>query len=300
MVSTVDTTLHIVDPKNPGAVDEIVHLGDYWDETKMRTSKDKILSDNARIARLFRIAYSALKEAKVIRDEWESYVAESIKVNLVFKAKAELLQEIFAGVSPQYEIPARQRHLFATAITPDGLVTGHVETILQDTKKLYTLSGDPGSGIPDILAAVAQTATEKGFFAEVYHCPFNPDNIDLVVIPALETAVMNVQPPHGPEVHSIPGLTPVKHLDLTTFVDRDHLVLYIKEIASAIMRYQAALDRAIAYIREAKLIHDHMESYYIPAMNFDAINARREEILQRILDYAAEAGLQNAGSGEKP
>jgi hypothetical protein len=27
----VGTTLHIVDPKNPGAVDTIVHLGDFWD-----------------------------------------------------------------------------------------------------------------------------------------------------------------------------------------------------------------------------------------------------------------------------
>jgi len=31
-----------------------------------------------------------------------------------------------------------------------------------------------------------------------------------------------------------------------------------------------------------------MESFYIPAMNFDAINAKREEILARILKYAAE------------
>ena len=32
-IALVDGTApHIVDPKNPGAVDEIINLGDYWDE----------------------------------------------------------------------------------------------------------------------------------------------------------------------------------------------------------------------------------------------------------------------------
>jgi hypothetical protein len=29
-----------VDPKNPGAVDEIINLGDFWDEEGIRKNKD--------------------------------------------------------------------------------------------------------------------------------------------------------------------------------------------------------------------------------------------------------------------
>ncbi|MDK2817618.1 MAG: hypothetical protein PWR22_2247 [Moorella sp. (in: firmicutes)] len=288
-VAIIDGTApHIFDPKNPGAVDEIIHLGDYWDEDKMRASKEQVLQDNARISRLYRIAYSALKEAKVIRDEWESYVAESMIIPRVYQAKAELLEAIFAGVRPRYNRKARERHLFATALTPQGLVTGNVETLLQDIRRLFTIAGDPGTGVPGILAAVARLAHEKGLDTEVYHCPFDPNNIDMVIIPEIQVAVMNWQPPHDIDVQSIPGLQVAMALDLNRFIDREHLNLYGNEIASAVVRYQAALDRAIAHIREAKLTHDRMESYYTPAMDFAAINAKREEILQRILGYAAE------------
>ncbi|WP_406676589.1 PRK06851 family protein [Moorella sp. ACPs] len=288
-VAIIDGTApHIFDPKNPGAVDEIIHLGDYWDEDKMRASKEQVLQDNARISRLYRIAYSALKEARVIRDEWESYVAESMIIPRVYQAKAELLEAIFAGVRPRYNVKARERHLFATALTPQGLVTGNVETLLQDIRRLFTIAGDPGTGVSGILAAVARMAHEKGLDTEVYHCPFDPNNIDMVIIPEIQAAAMNWQPPHDIDVQAIPGLQVAMALDLNRFIDREHLNLYGNEIASAVVRYQAALDRAIAHIREAKLTHDHMESYYTPAMDFAAINAKREEILQRILGYAAE------------
>src|SRR6056297_375720 len=43
-VALIDGTApHVVDPKNPGAVDEILHLGDFWDERKMIENKDLII-----------------------------------------------------------------------------------------------------------------------------------------------------------------------------------------------------------------------------------------------------------------
>ncbi|WP_258359011.1 PRK06851 family protein [Moorella sulfitireducens (nom. illeg.)] len=296
-VALIDGTApHIVDPKNPGAVDEIIHLGDYWDESKMRAHKDEILKANARVSRLFQIAYSALREAKVIRDEWESYICECMIESQVNKAVANLINAIFNGVAPRYDRPAKIRHLFATAITPDGIITGHVESLLQDVQQLYTISGEPGSGVPQVLARIADLAREKGLYTEIYHCPFNPRNIDLVIIPEIKVAAMNVQPPHTYDPSSLPDLTAMR-LNLSAYIDRGKLTSYTHEINSAAYRYQACLDRAVAYIRQAKLTHDYIETFYIPAMNFEAINAKRQEVLQRILAYAAEFSGSRALAG---
>lgn len=287
-VALIDGTApHIVEPKNPGAVGEIIYLGDYWDEGQVRHYKEDILKANARITRLFRIAYSALGEAKVIRDEWESYVSESMIESKVNKAVNGFIQAIFSGVASRYDRPAKSRHLFATAITPDGIITGHVESLMQEVHQLYTVSGDPGSGVPQVLARIAETAHDKGLNTEIYHCPFNPDNIDLVIIPEIKVAAMNVQPPHTYDPSSIPNLTAMK-LNLSIYIDHEKLSEFSHEISSAKYRYQACLDRAVAYIRQAKLTHDYMEQFYVPAMNFEAIDHKRQEILQRILKYAAE------------
>jgi hypothetical protein len=287
-VALIDgTTPHIVDPKNPGAVDEIIYLGDFWDETRVRKHKDDILKTNARLKRLYRIAYSALKEAKVIRDEWESYVSESMIANQVNKAVANLLQAIFNGVAPRYERPAKARHLFATAITPNGIITGHVESLLHDVQQLYAICGEPGSGVPQVLARITDMAYSKGLHTQLYHCPFNPANIDLVILPEIKVASMNVHPPHTFDPSSIPNLTAMT-LNLSAYIDQEKLSIYAHEISSATYRYQACLDRAVSYIRQAKLTHDYMESFYVPAMNFEAINSKRQEILQRIISYAGE------------
>ncbi|MGE5507842.1 MAG: hypothetical protein ACM3RP_05080, partial [Chitinophagales bacterium] len=38
------TAPHVVDPKHPGAIDTIVHLGDFWDEAAMRQEREAIVA----------------------------------------------------------------------------------------------------------------------------------------------------------------------------------------------------------------------------------------------------------------
>ena len=43
-IALIDGTApHVVDPRNPGAVDEIINLGDFWDEEGIKKNKDFIL-----------------------------------------------------------------------------------------------------------------------------------------------------------------------------------------------------------------------------------------------------------------
>jgi hypothetical protein len=48
------------------------------------------------------------------------------------------------------------------------------------------------------------------------------------------------------------------------------------------------LNRGIFFLKEAKEVHDEMESYYVPYMDFNAVERLREETLDRILTFACE------------
>jgi hypothetical protein len=50
----------------------------------------------------------------------------------------------------------------------------------------------------------------------------------------------------------------------------------------------AAINRQIHHLGMAKKIHDEMERYYIPHMDFKAIEGRRVKTLGRILELIAE------------
>ncbi len=281
------TAPHIVDPKYPGAVDEIVNLGEYWDENKLRAAKAEILSTTKRISRLFSIAYSHLAEAKVIRDEMEGYVSECMNFGGVNRLTAELIQDILGPIREQSEAEPRDRHLFCSAITPDGVVH-HLESLLTDIERLFLIKGTPGSGRSTLVETVARAAHSRGLDTEVYHCAFEPHKVDLVIIPKVRTAVLKDVEELGFQPNYGSGKRVVTY-SLDAYLNRPALEHYAAGMMSARSRFGAALRRAVRYIGDAKLMHDYLESFYVPAMDFAAIDRKRQEITKRILEYADEA-----------
>lgn len=282
------TAPHVVDPVNPGAVSEIIHLGDYWNEAKLRAAREQILAVNRRLGRLFATAYSQLAEAKVIRDEMESYVTESMRFAPVNQLTADLTREILGERPGRYEAEPWARHLFRSAVSPDGVVH-HIGSLLTEVKQLYLLKGRPGSGRSTLVEAVSRAAHARGLDTEVYHCALEPHRADLVVIPAVRAAVLKDVEEVAFQPGTVPGLR-VAAYDLDVFLDRSRLAQYEVELMSAGQRFTAALNRAVWYIGEAKKTHDQLETFYIPAMDFTAVDRRRDEVLKRILVYASEAG----------
>lgn len=282
------TAPHIVDPKNPGAVDEIIHLGDFWHEDILRKNKEAILATNRRVGRLFQMAYFSLKEAKAVQDEWESYITEATRFAQVNEVSTLISDEIFRGVTPDFRAPAKSRHLFATAITPDGPVN-YLDTVLQDVEQLFVIRGEPGTGKATLLGKIANQAQTLGLNTEVYHCSFVPQNVDFVIIPRLSAAVANLSTPITFDPNCLPKLSACREINLSAFMDDTILAQYAGEIEDCRARFAAAFDRAVGFLSRAKAEHDLMETYYVPAMDFAAINAKRDEILARILKYAEEA-----------
>ncbi|MGE5672942.1 MAG: hypothetical protein ACM3XM_03525, partial [Mycobacterium leprae] len=79
-------------------------------------------------------------------------------------------------------------------------------------------------------------------------------------------------------------------IDTGAFVDAHRLMTYASEIEAAQMGFQAAVKREIHHLGIAKKTHDELERYYVPHMNFAAIEAKRVETLGRIRKLIAERG----------
>ncbi len=277
------TAPHVVDPKNPGAVDEIIHLGDHWNEEGLRQNKREILDTNKEVGRLFKRAYSYLSAAKIFLDEVKSYYRDTgaLDVGALDKKVLELTHEIFEGKPRQTDSP-KARHLFATAITPKG-PESHLNTIVDDMDKRYIVNGDDGTGKNTLVRRLMEAALMRGHHVEAYHCALDPALIDHLVIPTLGTAVINAVEPHY--FKPLNGDTVI---DTTDFVNTVINEKFLAEKKVAREMYRRSMEQAIRFISQAKREHDEMEKYYVPYMDFEAINARREQTLNRILDLAAQ------------
>ncbi|WP_432664531.1 PRK06851 family protein [Wukongibacter baidiensis] len=276
-VALIDGTApHVVDPKNPGGVDEIIHLGDYWDEEAMMKSKDLIIKDNTEVGRLFRRAYGFLAGAKGIYDNIKKNLDEATDFARVNMVAGELINDIFTDRKYSDSL-GKERHLFSSAITPDG-IKDHLETLIEPNERVYVLKGKYDIGKSEILDKVAKLAIEKGHDVEVFHNHFIPEQIDNVVIKDMKVAVTT-----SDRFENVK-----KVYDLDQCLNHGLIKVREEELISDKEKFDELINLAVKNVGRAKKLHDHMERYYIPNMDFEAIDFLRENTLERILCWAEE------------
>ncbi len=275
------TSPHIVDPRHPGAVDEIIHLGDYWDEKGIRRGKEKIIELTREIGRNFRRAYQYLKAAKVIYDDLETINSEGLAIGKANQMAVELVEDFFAKYQVT-EKPGTLRKLFASAITPEGF-QNFLPGLLGNLSKVVAITGSVGTGKATVLNKILTAALEKGFRCEGFYCAFDPYKLEHLIIPEIGVGFTTAVEPHCYPLDKVN-----REINMDQCVASYILTKYGKVVENESKLINELFEAAIEFIANAKHLHDQMEEYYIPNMNFAAIAELRMRILGRILEYAEE------------
>lgn len=278
------TAPHIVDPKNPGCVDEIIHLGDFWCEEKMVPNKASVVACNAEIGKNFKRAYRVLGAAKSLYDDWEAANYEAMDFAKANKQANEVVSSIFGSID---EVGyGKVRKLFASAITPEGPVN-YLDSIISSMPRRFVITGEPGTGKATLLQKVLDTAVAKGIDTEAYYCPLDPEKVEHIVIPKLGVALTTSARPH---ITPLAGAEAV--VDMNICLRPGIAVKYAASVEYDREMFWTLFNKAVTYISYSKKLHDELETYYIPNMNFNGIQAVWEKTLDRVLRYANKAGLQ--------
>lgn len=275
------TSPHQIDPSHPGAVDEIIHLGDYWDEKGLRRSRTEIIELSREIGRNFHRAYRYLKAAKVIDDDLEAINSEGLAIGKANKIAAGLIEDLFFEYHATEKM-GEFRKLFASAITPEGF-QNFLPGILGSQLKVIAITGGVGTGKATLLNKVLTAALEKGFRCEGYYCAFDPYKIEHLIIPNLGIGFTTSVEPH---CYPLDEANQVIQMDQC--VAPLVLTKYGKVIENETKLINELFETAISFIARAKHLHDQMEAFYVPNMDFTAVTELRRRTLERILEYAAE------------
>lgn len=271
------TSPHVVDPINPGAVDEILNLGQCWNEEGFKSFKPFIMDTNKKVGKIFRRAYRFFGAAKDIYEDWSTFNSEALNLNKLSLLKEELKNDILPNSVSKLGF---DRHLFATAFTPNGIVT-YIENLIEGFPKIYVLKGGPGTGKTNILQYLYEEAVRRGYYVEVFHTPLTPDKIEHVLIPALGVAVVTSNEINNLNING-------KIYDMNNLLNKNLLEKNKDDIDEVKETFYLLLNKGLACIKRAKSLHDDLETGYIPNMNFNKINEISEETIQRLLKYEEE------------
>ncbi|MDF2593002.1 MAG: ATPase [Clostridia bacterium] len=268
------TAPHVVDPKNPGAVDEILNFGDFWNVEGFTVERDTILNFNKEVKFLFNSSYHYLNSAKEMQDDIEIAVEETVDKTkfskLLLGLKAELTYNLQA-----VDKAGKERHLFDSAITPDGLMD-YIDTLIKDSYKCYFFEGLHTKGISEILNVIAKEYLLNGYNVEIYHQPLNPERIETVLVEELGLAFTDNSKMKNKAYRIVDldkVLIPEKLESKMDTINKD------KEMKSML------LEEAYKRVYMAKKNHDDMEKSYVPQMNFAAVTECKKQIIERIKKY---------------
>jgi len=283
------TAPHIIDPRYPGGLDEIINLGEFWNPEAVQACKDKIIASTNEVSRFFARAYKYLAAARNIAENISAIHSQSMDHSAVIRIGAVLEKSLleYASFSGDSGDLGFSRHLFSSAYTPEGYID-FTDSILQKARRVYYLEGMKGSGKSDLMKRLADRAIEKGMDVEIYHTPLIPQKIGSILIKDINVALTS-----SPLFRE----NNYETINLNEFLDKGFLANFQEEIKSDSLLLDSLTEQGLLNIRRAKQEHDVLEQYYIPNMDFTAIGEKYEELLSRIFHLTeskvtAAAGLK--------
>ncbi|OAB39814.1 PRK06851 family protein [Paenibacillus glacialis] len=256
-----------------------INLDEACDTNQLIIQKLEIENLNEQIAKAYQDAYDGYAEALRIHDEWETvYIA-----NMDFQAADELTKEYIDTLYGERKLEKRSRvdHRFLGAATPKGAVDC-VPNLTEGLKR-FLIKGRPGSGKSTMLKKLAAVAIERGFDVEIYHCGFDPNSLDMIIVRDLEFAIFDSTAPH----EYFPEFATDEIVDMYTRcikpgTDEEHAEAFthIKE------RYTVQMKQSTQYLAEVKSLQDELKKIYTQSIDFSRVDRLKDGIQQEISQIA--------------
>lgn len=270
------TAPHDIEPNASGVTKKYVNLGNIVSSQKLSEHKAEILSINNKISNCYKDAYESFGEAMKIHDEWKKIYIE----NIDFRKINEITSSTIKLLLPDKTLKKKSsvKHRFFQSTTSNGTVD-YIQNLTEDISKRYFIKGRPGSGKSTMLKKIATAALEKGFDIEVYHCEFDADSIDMVILRELGIAIFDSTPPH----EYYPDRYTDEIIDIySSAINADTDEKYKEQLAAIISNYKDKINVGTEYLAKAKFLHDELKKFYTEAANFKAMDKIAEDISSAI------------------
>lgn len=264
LVSIIDGTApHTIEPKIPGAVQQAIDLGSFWNDSVLIANRGKIQDIVAEKTNKFKAAYGWLSVAGKLADQIQQLgrrgglaQASDIAAKII-----EYIPKTGKGM---------KRHAFATGITAAGY-----KSFLPGLKARHSfaLTGGCRAFNSLVLGEIAHYLTRWDIPALYLYCGLQPKYLEHIYIPG-EFAVFSSHHPHiveGAQKEFCPGYTPS---DLEAQLD-----YYIQ--------------RGIDAMAEAASLHSQLEEIYKSSMDY----AQIAHVPERIVATIRNLSLKNPETG---
>ncbi len=273
-VSIADgTPPHTLEPKYPGVSEITVDLGRFRDDKRLRNSASEIIRTANGNSYCHKKCIEFLSAARAVENDTESVVLSAVKPERLHKF-AEKLAE--SKLKSEFSTPSVIKKRFLSALTPEGLVIFR-DTFSSLCENTVVLKDSFGCAASVILKIVSSYAARRGISGILCHCPMSPKfTPEHFLIPETGLGFFTANRYHSDDFAGC------QTVDCSRFYDEAMLSRHKNRIAFNNRSRDELIKEAVNKLREAKMLHDALEDFYIDAMDFDAMNEYAESVISEI------------------
>ena len=269
------TSPHTLEPKFPGACENIINTGDFWDKNKLYLKGDEIRTLTLENSIHHRRSSKYLSAAGSISDENIRLSSEYINNDKI---------DNFAFRFSQREVPkkknsqpGRRKKRFISAITPNGRIFLD-EGVKALAYRIIGIDDEYTAVSATICERIGETAIRNGYDVIFCYCPMKPKmQCEHIIIPEKRLALMTVRSSHKTEIE----FDRIIHVKRFLHEGINEHITYLRFNRRLI---RELTDEAISALKDAKLTHDKLEKIYAEAMDFPRLNKYCDRLCAEIFD----------------
>jgi len=262
------TSPHVIDPKYPGAVEEIINLGEFWQADALKNNREGIIKSIDDNSKIYKRVYKYLAAAKLIHDDIEWIYNEAIDYNAMKNKLSSLINGL--NIESKQKVSS-QRHLFGSAYTHKGHIH-FADTYIGPIKNKFHVNIPSINIASRLIEMLRAMLIDKGYDVINYHHPLEPEKYETIILPELDVAVTSLS-----EVGAKTVVDTKKFFKINVLSNYEDLLNESKE------NFNNLLNVVFEDLKRAKVNHDFIETFYIPNINFDKVDSMREKLLANIL-----------------
>ncbi len=265
------TAPHTIDPKYPAVCEQILNFGQFWNSEKIKLNKEIIEITDLNKA-LHKTASRYLASAgQIMLDSYKTALACTKKVEV--KTFADKLCKRY--IPKKNGIPYEWVR-FIGGITPDGVIA-YPQSIKNCCQKLIIISDKHRACSNIIINEVRNYCLINGYEIITLKNPFLPTVItDHIIIPELNLAFVT-------EDNRLVFDSDVRRIHSRRFTSNKLLHNSVSRLKLNRKVSDSLLLAATDTLKQAKTVHDRLESHYIAAMDFESLNNFSENFCRELL-----------------
>ncbi len=267
-IALLDATApHLFEPLLPGAWDDIVNLGQFWNSEALSLHRSEIEQLNREKSDAYRRAYRYLSGFGDMRANRDSLAAPYIHRAKIAALAQRLLRDMTEGEA-YYAQPA-----LIHSIGMRGEVG--FDTYFRETEEIYVIADCYGAA-QYLMMELGRLANEKRQSVRVSHDPVEAEKIDGLFFTASGTAFVVCPEEECDYPHHL--------ISMRRFVDTASMKRVRRELRAIERICRALRGEAIDALENVRKVHFRLEDIYSDAMNFEAKEAFTKSFCQKLFD----------------